>query len=54
MLRTVTVSGRKYAVFNVAFTIDTDSEFFHLAEPLCAALQHHRGKWRSAPASRSA
>ena len=31
MLRTVTVSGRKYAIFNVAFTIDTDSEFFHLA-----------------------
>ena len=32
MLRTVTVSGRKYAVFNVAFTIDTDSEFYRLAE----------------------
>lgn len=32
MLRTVTGSGRKYAVFNVAFTIDTDSEFYRLAE----------------------
>lgn len=31
-MRTVTVAGRKYAIVNVALTIDTDSEFFHLAE----------------------
>lgn len=31
-MRTVTVAGRKYTIVNVALTIDTDSEFFHLAE----------------------